>query len=88
MLRRKKDSVLNGKRLIELPDRIVKIINCAFDADEREFYESIASQVELTLNKFKQSGDIAKNYTSVLVLLLRLRQGLNEIKCLFPHPIY
>ncbi|EJD05330.1 uncharacterized protein FOMMEDRAFT_138838 [Fomitiporia mediterranea MF3/22] len=78
MLRRRKDSVLNGKQLLELPDRIVKIIPCAFDADEREFYESIASKVELTLNKYQQAGDIARNYTSVLVLLLRLRQACNH----------
>lgn len=76
MLRRKKDAILNGRPLLELPDRIVRIVHCPFDADEREFYESIASKVELTLNKFRQSGDIARNYTSVLVLLLRLRQGM------------
>ncbi|KAL5520694.1 hypothetical protein ACEPAF_2696 [Sanghuangporus sanghuang] len=78
MLRRKKDSMLNGKQLLELPDRNVHVVHCTFDADEREFYESIASKVELTLNKFRQSGDIARNYTSVLVLLLRLRQACNH----------
>lgn len=75
MLRRKKDSQLNGEVLIKLPERIVEIVICTFDEDEREFYESIVTKVELTLNKYRQSGDIAKNYTSVLVLLLRLRQG-------------
>ncbi|THH01396.1 hypothetical protein EW145_g6925 [Phellinidium pouzarii] len=78
MLRRKKDMELNGKPLIELPERIVDIVPCLFDADEREFYMSIESKVELTLNKFRQSGDVAKNYTSMLVLLLRLRQACNH----------
>ncbi|KAI5118940.1 hypothetical protein M0805_006286 [Coniferiporia weirii] len=78
MLRRKKDTELNGKPLIELPERIVNIVPCLFDADEREFYESIESKVELTLNKFRQNGDAAKNYTSMLVLLLRLRQACNH----------
>ena len=75
MLRRKKDSMLNGKRLLELPDRNVEIVPCTFDADEREFYESLSTKIESTLDKFRQKGDIAKNFTSVLVLLLRLRQG-------------
>lgn len=75
MLRRKKDTMLNGKPLIVLPDRIVNIVACTFDDDEREFYDAIQSKVDLTLNKFMKNGNMAINYTSVLVLLLRLRQG-------------
>ena len=75
MLRRRKDTILNGKPLIKLPPRIVNINTCMFDSDEREFSEAIQSKVELTLNKFMKNGDMMKNYTSMLVLLLRLRQG-------------
>lgn len=75
MLRRKKDTMLNGKPLIVLPDRIVNIVACTFDDDEREFYDAIQSKVDLTLNKFMKNGNTAINYTSMLVLLLRLRQG-------------
>ena len=78
MLRRKKDSVINGKALITLPPRQVEIISCTFDADEREFYESISAKVEATLETYRRAGDMAKNYTSVLILLLRLRQACNH----------
>lgn len=75
MLRRKKDSLLNGKPILELPDRVVDIVPCNFDDEEREFYNSIEARVDGTINKIRQMGDVQKNYTSMLVLLLRLRQG-------------
>ena len=78
MLRRKKDTEVNGKRLVVLPPRHVDVINCTFDDDERQFYESISAKVEEQLSKYRESGDLARSYTSVLVLLLRLRQACNH----------
>lgn len=78
MLRRKKDLVINGKPIITLPEREVNIIACTFDPEEREFYESISAKVESTLEKYRKAGQMANNYTSVLVLLLRLRQACNH----------
>lgn len=75
MLRRKKDTMLNGKPIIKLPERIVEVVECQFDPDEREFYEAIENKVESTLEKFLKNGEASRNYTSMLVLLLRLRQG-------------
>ncbi len=75
MLRRKKDSLLNGQKLIELPNRVIEIVPCEFDIEEQAFYDALVAKVELTLNKFIKSGDMMKNYTCVMVLLLRLRQG-------------
>lgn len=76
MLRRKKD-------ILELPERIVEIVPCEFDKEEREFYNSIESKVDGTINKLRQMGDVSKNYTSMLVLLLRLRQGTCVNLCVF-----
>ncbi|KDR77106.1 hypothetical protein GALMADRAFT_66302 [Galerina marginata CBS 339.88] len=79
MLRRRKDELINGKALIELPKRTVEIITCKFDADEHEFYFSLESKMESVIEKLmKNSG--GGNYISVLLLLLRLRQACN-------HPI-
>jgi SNF2 family DNA or RNA helicase len=78
MLRRKKDSELNGKPLIRLPERHVEILVGSFDDQEREFYESISARVESTLEKMEKAGQVAKSYTSMLVLLLRLRQACNH----------
>ncbi|KAA1474425.1 hypothetical protein DENSPDRAFT_882790 [Dentipellis sp. KUC8613] len=78
MLRRQKTDMLNGRALIELPKRNLDIINCAFDDEERHFYNSIENRIEEQMQKLIRSGDVMKNYTHVLVLLLRLRQACNH----------
>ncbi|KAF8667470.1 SNF2 family N-terminal domain [Rhizoctonia solani] len=74
MLRRTKDMTINGAPLLNLPGRKVETLMCDFDEDERAFYEALEQKTELTLNKFIKAGTVMKNYTSVLLLLLRLRQ--------------
>lgn len=78
MLRRRKDQTLNGKALIELPKRTVKVVSCEFDSYEHAFYESLESKMESVIEKLM--GSKGNNYISVLLLLLRLRQACN-------HPI-
>ena len=75
MLRRTKGTILNGKPLLELPDRIVHNTHCLFDSEEQYFYDNVQTLVQDRLEKLQQQGDMARNYTSMLVLLLRLRQG-------------
>jgi SNF2 family DNA or RNA helicase len=75
MLRRLKTDVINGKALIELPAREVEIVNCDFDPEERAFYNALEDKIQLTMNKFVKDGSVMKNYTAILTLLLRLRQG-------------
>ena len=74
MLRRTKTTIINGKPLLVLPKRTVEIVDCEFTPEEREFYNGVQSLVEKNLEKLKQS-DMNRAYTSMLVLLLRLRQG-------------
>jgi SNF2 family DNA or RNA helicase len=89
MLRRKKDDTLNGKKLIELPKRTVEILSCSFDASERAFYASLETKMDETLQTLMKS-DKGNKYMSVLLLLLRLRQGRSTplllLLLLFPHP--
>jgi SNF2 family DNA or RNA helicase len=75
MLRRRKTDVLNGKPLIELPERHLSIVPCEFDKDECEFYFALENKIDEAMQKFVKSGEVMKNYTNVMVLLLRLRQG-------------
>ncbi|TFY74691.1 hypothetical protein EWM64_g9322 [Hericium alpestre] len=78
MLRRRKTDMINGKPLIDLPARSVEVLQCEFDDDERAFYHSVENRIEEQMNKLLKSGDVMKNYTHVLVLLLRLRQACNH----------
>lgn len=74
MLRRKKDTIIDGKPLIELPPRELEIITCTFSAKEQQFYNDLAAKMDKTLDALMQTEG-SKSYISVLLLLLRLRQG-------------
>lgn len=76
MLRRRKEDTLNGKALIELPARNLEVISCPFDSDEKMFYESLEQKMESVLDKLMSNSNGGSNYMSVLLLLLRLRQGM------------
>ncbi|KAF7289976.1 SNF2 superfamily protein [Mycena indigotica] len=90
LLRRMKTSMLDGQKLIELPEKTIDLVSLDFSPEERELYTQecfpiclfhfpdVDRQVETAqqakFNKFLREGTVLKNYTSVLVLLLRLRQ--------------
>jgi SNF2 family DNA or RNA helicase len=75
MLRRRKDHILNGKPILSLPDRTVEIVSCEFSARERAFYNTIETKMADSLERIMGQKTKTNTYTSVLVLLLRLRQG-------------
>jgi SNF2 family DNA or RNA helicase len=76
MLRRLKTDLVNGRPIIELPAREVKVVHCDFDEDERSFYDALAAKIEIAVSKFQRQGTVTQNYTAILTLLLRLRQGV------------
>jgi SNF2 family DNA or RNA helicase len=73
MLRRRKDQIINGKPILSLPARQVEIVHCDFNASERKFYDAVQSRVEDSLDRMM--GQEKRSYTTILLLLLRLRQG-------------
>ncbi len=81
-LRRTKSSMLDGKRIIELPDLSRERSEVEFDADQRAFYDALEKEQRLEFNKYLQVGIDSKNYAHIFVLLLRLRQA-----CCHPHLI-
>ncbi|KJA26761.1 hypothetical protein HYPSUDRAFT_35906 [Hypholoma sublateritium FD-334 SS-4] len=74
LLRRKKDSQLDGKKLIELPPKEVVLLRLEFSEEEREIYYMIEARSQAKFNRYLRAGTVLKNYHQVLVLLLRLRQ--------------
>ncbi|KLO17670.1 hypothetical protein SCHPADRAFT_900413 [Schizopora paradoxa] len=74
LLRRKKDSLLDGKRLVELPDKTVSLIKLEFTEEEREVYRMVETRSQQIFNRYLRAGTVLKNYYQVLVMLLRLRQ--------------
>lgn len=53
----------------------MEVVECDFDDDERTFYAALEQRTALTFNKYLKNGTVMSNYTSVLSMLLRLRQG-------------
>ncbi|KAG4430417.1 hypothetical protein IFR05_014107 [Cadophora sp. M221] len=82
LLRRTKKSMIDGKPIITLPPKTEEVQHVVFDDDEKEFYTSLETKTQLQFNKYMKAGTVGKNYTNVLVLLLRLRQA-----CCHPHLI-
>ncbi|OAX39929.1 hypothetical protein K503DRAFT_865031 [Rhizopogon vinicolor AM-OR11-026] len=74
MLRRKKDSLLDGKRLVELLPKHVEMEQLEFSQEEREIYQMVEARSQARFNRFLRAGTVLKNYHQVLVMLLRLRQ--------------
>ena len=78
MLRRRKDDTMNGKVLIELPKRTVNIVSCPFSPSEQQFYNNLELKMNNVMEQLvedAQKAGVKANYMSVLLLLLRLRQG-------------
>ena len=82
LLRRTKKSEIDGKPILSLPERTTEAQHAAFDEDEQAFYRALETQTQLQFNKYLKAGTVGRNYSNVLVLLLRLRQA-----CCHPHLI-
>ncbi|MCJ1388555.1 hypothetical protein MMC18_001402 [Xylographa bjoerkii] len=82
LLRRTKKSLIDGKPILSLPERTTEIQHAVFSPDEQSFYRDLEAQSQIRFNKYLQQGTVGRNYSNVLVLLLRLRQA-----CCHPHLI-
>lgn len=78
MLRRRKTDVIDGKPLLELPGRYVSTVPCEFDENERQFYSALENKIDEAMQKYVQNNEVMRNYTNVMLLLLRLRQGISR----------
>lgn len=83
LLRRKKDSEIDGVRIVpDLPPKTIVIVPAVFDREQREFYCALESRMILEIEKYRVEGSLAKNLAYVFVMLLILRQA-----CLHPKLI-
>lgn len=80
MLRRKKNSELDGKPILKLPEKTEEIVYAELSPEERDFYAQLERNAQVQFSKYLRAGSIGKNYSNILVLLLRMRQA-----CCHPH---
>ena len=80
MLRRMKNSLIDGKPILTLPEKTENSEHVVFSDDEKQFYQDLETRSQVQFNKYLRAGTVGKNYSNILVLLLRLRQA-----CCHPH---
>lgn len=74
MLRRSKTDKIDGVPILELPPKNVNAQETTFKDDELEFYKALENKNKQLAKKLLESK-VQGNYSSVLTLLLRLRQA-------------
>ncbi|ORY14184.1 SNF2 family N-terminal domain-domain-containing protein [Clohesyomyces aquaticus] len=82
MLRRTKQTILDGEPICNIPPKSIEPASVEFSDEEHELYKAIEGKSQLQFNKYLKAGTVVNNYASVLLLLLRLRQA-----CCHPHLI-
>lgn len=82
LLRRTKTSEIDGKPILSLPPKTVSLVHAVFSPDEKAFYDALESKSKIQFNKYVKQNAVGRNYSNLLVLLLRLRQA-----CCHPHLI-
>lgn len=68
-LRRTKD-----KGIIGLPAKIIEICRVELSVDESKLYDQFEGQAKNVIQNFMDEGSLERNYSTVLSILLRLRQ--------------
>lgn len=75
LLRRTKDSKLNGKPILQLPPKTTVEDRAIMGKDQKEFYEALEKSSQIQFNRYLKNNSIGRHYSHALVLLLRLRQA-------------
>lgn len=89
MMRRNKTDQIMGKPLIVLPEKRIRMVELEFNDEERRLYDCVESMSRDVMNRYIRQGTVMKNYSSVLAMLMRLRQICNHpylIRGLSPFP--
>lgn len=84
-LRRTKAYILDGKKIIELPPREVKVYESDLNQEEREFYLTLFQRAQFQFNSYVKAGTVMKNYHAVLAWILRLRQACCHPSLMFAY---
>lgn len=77
-LRRTKKTKIDGQPILQLPPKVIEKIHVIFNEEEKGLYEELNSDSQNQIRKYLNAGTLGKNYSHVLVLLLRLRQACDH----------
>ena len=74
-LRRTKSSKIDGEPILQLPPKVTEKVHVLFDERESQVYSELDTSTQRQINRYLDAGTLGRNYSHVLVLLLRLRQA-------------
>lgn len=74
LLRRTKDSHLDGVPILQLPPKHIDLVALEFSPDERELYDNFEKRSRIRINRYIHNRTLLKNTSAVLTMILRLRQ--------------
>ncbi|KAJ5567755.1 SNF2-related protein [Penicillium sp. DV-2018c] len=74
-LRRTKTSQIDGQPILNLPPKVIEKVHVVFDETESRVYDELNANTQRQINRYLDEGTLARHYSHVLVLLLRLRQA-------------
>lgn len=78
MLRRTKQSKINGQPIVRLPPRTVVHSQRTFLPAEQTAYAKLQLEYRGKMEEFAAAGTVSSNYVNLLHMLLRLRQACNH----------
>jgi len=73
-LRRTKTQLIDGKPIVQLPEKSIFMNYIELSPEERDIYKAVSEKGKVTIGKYMKAGTLLKNYTEVLAILTRLRQ--------------
>lgn len=62
------------KDLIGLPEKTVETCYIELSAEERSLYDQMETEVKSIVRQYIDAGSLSRNYTTMLSIILRLRQ--------------
>ncbi|XP_068640217.1 helicase-like transcription factor CHR28 isoform X2 [Aristolochia californica] len=78
MLRRTKETQIDGRPVLQLPPKSVSLKKVNFSPQERAFYSSLEADFRSQFKKYADEGTVNQNYANILLMLLRLRQACDH----------
>ncbi|CAM0911077.1 unnamed protein product [Alopecurus aequalis] len=78
LLRRTKETMINGEPIINLPPKTINLEKVDFTMEERAFYMTLEERSRQQFKEYAAAGTLKQNYANILLLLLRLRQACDH----------
>ncbi|KAL9229977.1 hypothetical protein vseg_005381 [Gypsophila vaccaria] len=78
LLRRTKDTLLDGEPIICLPPKHINMKTVTFTIEERTFYAKLEAESRSQFKAYAAAGTVNQNYANILLMILRLRQACDH----------